>query len=315
MRLHTARHVAPFHPTLNRNSMTKSILRTGSSSGFGEITAYALANAGHQVFASMRDIQGHNQDKAEKTRAFAHEKGRDIRPLELDVLDDDSVERAIQCLVEAVGKIDVIVHNAGHMTLGPAEAFTPAQYAEQYDVNVLGTQRVNRAALPHMRKACSGLLVWVSSTSVLGGTPPWLAPYFAAKAAMESLAMSYAGELIRWGIETSIVAPGVFTHGTNHFANAGKPADQVVMRDYAEGPTRTLEAEVAQGREAVQPAVSDPLEVARAIVEVVGLPAGQRPLHVTVDPADMGYELVAAMRDRIRADVYRRMGLDSLLNR
>ena len=145
MRLHTARHVAPFHPTLNRNSMTKSILVTGSSSGFGEMTAYALANAGHQVFASMRDIQGHNQDKAEKTRAFAHEKGRDIRPLELDVLDDDSVERAI--------------------------------------------------------------------------------------------------------------------------------------------------------------------------VEVVGLPAGKRPLHVTVDPADMGYELVAAMRDRIRADVYRRMGIDSLLNR
>ena len=315
MRLHTARPVAPFHPTLKRNSMTKSILVTGSSRGFGEMTAYALADAGHQVFASMREIQGRNQHKAERTRAFAHEKGRDVRPLELDVLANDSVERAIQSLMEAAGEIDVIVHNAGHMTLGPAEAFTPAQYAEQYDVNVLGTQRVNRAALPHMRKARSGLLAWVSSTSVLGGTPPWLAPYFAAKAAMESLTMSYAGELIRRGIETSIVAPVVFSHGTNHFANAGKPADQVVMRDYAEGPTHTLEADVTQGHEAVQSAVSDPLEVARAIVEVVGLPAGKRPLHVTVDPADMDYERVAAMRDRIRADVYRRMGLDSLLNR
>ncbi len=56
-----------------------------------------------------------------------------------------------------------------------------------------------------------GLLVWVSSTSARGGTPPYLAPYFAAKAAMDSLAVSYSGELARWGVETSIVVPGVFT--------------------------------------------------------------------------------------------------------
>jgi NAD(P)-dependent dehydrogenase (short-subunit alcohol dehydrogenase family) len=67
---------------------------------------------------------------------------------------------------------------------GPAEAFLPEQFAVQYDVNVLGTQRVNRAVLPHMREAKQGLLLWISSSSSAGGTPPYLAPYFAAKAAM-----------------------------------------------------------------------------------------------------------------------------------
>jgi NAD(P)-dependent dehydrogenase (short-subunit alcohol dehydrogenase family) len=133
--------------------------------------------------------------------------------------------------------LDTVVHNAGHMVFGPAEAFTPEQFAELYDVNVLGTQRVNRAALPILRLQRRGLVVWVSSTSTRGGTPPWLAPYFAAKAGMDSLAVSYAGELARWGIETSIVVPGAYTKGTNHFAHAGAPADAARAAAYADGPT------------------------------------------------------------------------------
>ncbi|KAG1255969.1 hypothetical protein G6F66_014858 [Rhizopus arrhizus] len=89
------------------------------------------------------------------------------------------------------------------MVFGPAEAFTPEQLMQQYDVNVLGTQRVNRAALPHLRRRGNGLLVWIGSSSTRGGTPPFLAPYFAAKAAMDALAVSYSPELSRWGIETT----------------------------------------------------------------------------------------------------------------
>jgi NAD(P)-dependent dehydrogenase (short-subunit alcohol dehydrogenase family) len=91
------------------------------------------------------------------------------------------------------------------MVFGPAEAFTPEQFVQLYDTNVLGTQRVNRAALPRLHAQGKGLIVWVSSSSVRGGTPPYLAPYFAIKAAMDSLAVSYAGELARWGIEISIL--------------------------------------------------------------------------------------------------------------
>jgi NADP-dependent 3-hydroxy acid dehydrogenase YdfG len=72
----------------------------------------------------------------------------------------------------------VVVHNAGHMVLGATEAFTPEQLAAVYDTNVLSTQRVNRAVLPHLRAQGDGLLVWVGSSSTRGGTPPYLAPYF-----------------------------------------------------------------------------------------------------------------------------------------
>src|SRR6266446_219182 len=112
-----------------------------------------------------------------------------------------SVDTGIATILAAHGRIDVVVHNAGHMVFGPAEAFTPEQLAELYDVNVLSTQRVNRAALPHLRKQGQGLLVWVSSSSSAGGTPPYLAPYFTAKAGMDAMAVQYARELSRWGIE------------------------------------------------------------------------------------------------------------------
>jgi len=84
----------------------------------------------------------------------------DLRAIELDVSSQPSCDAAIREIVSRNGRLDVVVHNAGHMAVGPAEAFTPEQLAELYDVNVLSTQRVNRAALPQLRKQRKGLLVW-----------------------------------------------------------------------------------------------------------------------------------------------------------
>ena len=78
------------------------------------------------------------------------------------------------------------------------------------------------------RRQRDGLLVWMGSSSSRGGTPPYLGPYFAAKAAEDALAVSYAAELSRFGIETTIAIPGSFTTGTNHFAHAGHAADDAV---------------------------------------------------------------------------------------
>ena len=149
---------------------------------------------------------------------------------------ETSAHAGVDAVIADTGRLDVIVHNAGHMVFGPAEAFTPDQYIQQYDVNVLGAQRVNRAALPHLRGQGRGLLVWVGSSSTRGGTPPFLAPYFAAKAAMDALAVSYSTELALWGIETTIMVPGAFTKGTNHFAHSGVPADAARAAEYETGP-------------------------------------------------------------------------------
>ena len=290
------------------------VLVTGASSGFGRMAAEALAIAGHTVFASMRNTAGHNSPQVAAIEQFARKNEVDLRPLELDVSDEVSIDAAVAKIMNDTGRMDVVMHNAGHMVFGPAEAFTPQQLAELYDVNVLGTQRVNRAALPHMRKQRRGLLLWISSSSTRGGTPPYLAPYFAAKAGMDAMAISYAGELARWGIETTIVVPGSFTKGTNHFEHAGKPGDESCAQEYATGPTLEIADTTLRNLAAIAPPDADPEEVARAIVRVVSLPFGKRPFRIHIDPADDGAEVVNAVADRIRAEFLNRIDLSDLLH-
>ncbi|KLD63564.1 oxidoreductase [Dyella japonica DSM 16301] len=290
------------------------IVITGASSGFGLMSARALAHAGHTVYAGMRETAGRNADRVADMQRYAQEQGVDLRAIEMDVASQPSVDAAIAQIVAEHRQLDVVIHNAGHMSYGPAEAFLPEQFAQLYDTNVLSTQRVNRAALPQLRKQGRGLVVWVSSSSVRGGTPPYLAPYFAAKAGMDSLAVSYAGELARWGIETSIVVPGAFTKGTNHFAHAGAPADVSVAKIYAEGPTRDFSEVAFKGLASLEPADADPEAVARAIVEVVDKPFGKRPFRVHIDPSEDGAEIVNGVADRVRAELLRRIGLDDILH-
>lgn len=161
----------------------KVILITGASSGFGNLAARALGRAGYTVYAGMRATADRNAKAAEELAELSAAEATDVRGIEMDVQDQASVDEAVTAIGAEQGRLDVVVHNAGHMVLGPVEAFTPEQLADLYDVNVLSTQRVNRAVLPHLRARGQGLLVWVGSSSTRGGHPPFLAPYFAAKAA------------------------------------------------------------------------------------------------------------------------------------
>ena len=289
------------------------IVITGASSGFGALTARALAKAGHTVYAGIRETKGRNAAQVEAAAAFAKENGVDLRTVELDVASDASVEAGIAAVIAEQGRIDTIIHNAGHMSFGPAEAFTPEQFAELYDINVLSTQRVNRAVLPHMRRQGKGLVVWVSSSSTRGGTPPYLSPYFAAKAAMDSLAVSYASELTRWGIETAIIVPGAFTKGTNHFAHSGSPADKARAAEYDNGPYAGVPDQALKGLASLEPADADAASVATAIVDVIDMPFGTRPFRTHIDPSEDGAEIVNGVADRVRAELFRRIGLEDLL--
>jgi NAD(P)-dependent dehydrogenase (short-subunit alcohol dehydrogenase family) len=293
--------------------MRKIIVVTGASSGFGLLTSCALASAGHTVYASMRETTGRNKPKAAEIEKYADQHSVDLRPIELDVASQPSVDAAIAEIIADNRQLDVVVHNAGHMVYGPAEAFTPEQLAQLYDINVLSTQRVNRAALPQLRKQGQGLLVWVSSSSTRGGTPPYLAPYFAAKAGMDALAVSYAGELARWGIETSIIVPGSFSTGTNHYAHSGRPADKTRAEEYADGPTADISEIALKGLAALEPKDANPQGVADAIVKVVDMPFGRRPFRVHYDPSDDGAEIVNGVADRVRAELLRRIGLADIL--
>ncbi len=294
--------------------MKQVIVITGASSGFGRLSANALAKAGHIVYASMRDTTGRNAAQVADvgntpptTRSIctpsSSTSARRPRPM----------RRSRKSSAEQ-GRLDVVMHNAGHMSFGPAEAFTPEQLAELYDVNVLSTQRVNRAALPQLRKQGRGLLVWVSSSSSAGGTPPYLAPYFAAKAGMDAMAVVYARELSRWGIETSIIVPGAFTGGTNHFAHSGKPADQARVAEYEAGPYAGFGEEIMKAFGAIVPPDADAASVADAIVGVVDAPFGKRPFRVHIDPTQDGAEVAFAVIDRVRNEMLHRVGFSDLLH-
>ncbi|MFF5476006.1 SDR family oxidoreductase [Streptomyces sp. NPDC012935] len=288
------------------------VLVTGASSGFGALAARALADAGHTVYAGMRQTTGRNAPAVADARTYADRHGVALHAVELDVSAQESVDAAVAQVTTEAGRIDVVVHNAGHMVLGPTESFTPEQIAEIYDTNVLSTQRVNRAVLPQMRDRRDGLLLWVGSSSTYGGTPPYLGPYFGAKAAMDHLAKSYAVELSRFGIDTAIVVPGSFTSGTNHFAHAMHPEDTATAEAY-DACYAGLMDDVGKALAALAPADADVMEVARAIVRIVGTPKGERPFRVTIDPADDGSERVSDVADGVRADFYERIGMTDLL--
>jgi NAD(P)-dependent dehydrogenase (short-subunit alcohol dehydrogenase family) len=293
--------------------MKQVIVITGASSGFGRLSANALAKAGHTVYASMRGTTGRNAAQVADVEKFARDNSVDLRAIELDVGSQESVDAAIARVVAEQGRLDVVMHNAGHMVFGPAEAFTPEQLAELYDINVLSTQRVNRAALPQLRKQAKGLLVWVSSSSSAGGTPPYLAPYFAAKAGMDAMAVVYARELARWGIETSIIVPGAFTGGTNHFAHSGSPADRARVAEYEAGPYAGFGEQIQKAFAAIVPPEADASSVADAIVRVVDTPFGKRPFRVHVDPTEDGADVAFAVIDRVRNEMLHRVGFSDLL--
>jgi NAD(P)-dependent dehydrogenase (short-subunit alcohol dehydrogenase family) len=293
--------------------MNKVIVISGAGSGFGALSARALADGGNTVYAGIRETAGRNAGRVSEAREYAEEHGVDLRTVELDVSSQDSVDAGVAAIIEEAGRLDVVIHNAGHMVNGPTEAFTPEEMARVYDINVLSTQRLNRAALPHLREQGDGLVLWVGSTSTRGGTPPYLAPYFAAKAAMDALAVSYAAELARFGIETTIVVPGSFTSGTNHFANAGRPADGERAAEYDTLYGGMLES-VARRLAEQAPEDADASQVSDEIARIVALPDRTRPFRSHVDPADDGSEVVSVVADRIRAEFLTRIGLEDLLH-
>jgi NAD(P)-dependent dehydrogenase (short-subunit alcohol dehydrogenase family) len=293
--------------------MSNIVLVTGAGTGMGRLIARTLARAKHVVYAGMRETNGRNQDKATDARAFATENEVQIRPIEMDILSAESIEAATQQILSEHGRIDVLIHNAAHLYFGITEAFTPEQVMASLNTNAVGPLRVNRSVLPIMRRQRSGLLLWIGSgTSRV--VPPFLAPYTAAKAAMDSFAESVAYDVARYGIETSIVMPGPFVEGTAHFPNAEFPHDTATSEAYAPlyGEVLARNEEATRGLFAPG-TVADVQAVADEVLRVVNLPHGQRPYRAEVDFSDFGDAPVNAVATTMRARLMRRLGFADLL--
>jgi len=288
------------------------ILITGAATGIGNLTARALAADGHTVYATVRDINGRNQEPANALRTLARQNDVNLHVIELDVTSQDSADSAVATILEEQGGLDVVINNAGHLYAGFVEAFTAEDIARLFDINVFGVQRVNRAALPHMRERHHGTLLYTGSTIVIT-TPPFLGPYSSSKAAMDQLALTTAYEVSQLGIETVIVMPGAFTQGTQHFPDASHASDAEVTAAYSDLEPLVEANEHATSSLFTNQADNDPQTVADEVVRILRLPYGERPFRSVVDGTHSGVQDVNAVLDAKRAEFTARLGFGDLL--
>lgn len=282
--------------------MTKSILITGSSTGFGYEAAIHLAKKGHRVLATMRAPEGRNAEKATALRTLAQSEGLKLDVRELDVTSDESVERA----VAEIDPIDVVINNAGLGYLGPVEGFTAQEFAAQLDVNVLGPFRVTKAVLAGMRARRDGLIIQVSSIS--GRTAlPGFGLYHASKWALEGLSESWRYELAHLGIDVVLVEPGPFL---TNFAGNITPSKNQDLSPVYEHVSQFNESFVEQLHAVFEDPVTptDPQIVVDIFDQLINTPKGQRPLR-TVAGLDFGCQAINDATEPLRQEGLRSSNL------
>ena len=284
------------------------VVITGTSSGIGKLATETLARAGHTVYATMRESNGRNSESADDLRRFAEREGVSVNVLEMDVQDTASVDHAIDRIVRDATHIDAVVNNAGLMSIGLAEGFTEAQVEHQMDVNLMGPVRVCRAVLPHLRRQGSGVLIHV--TSIVGRILfPGCAFYCASKFAHEAYAEVLHYELSGTGVESVIVEPGPYP--SQLLPNSPGPEDRDRLMGYGELAHLRQRFMDHFAELFSSPESPDTQEVADAILRLVELPSGTRPMR-TVCGLDFGAAEVNRTHAPFQAEVLRALGMEAM---
>ncbi len=197
---------------MTKKGTKKTVLITGTSSGFGKTTAKLFANKGWNVIATMRRPEGEEELTSLEN----------VLVTRLDVQEHAGIVKAIEAGIARFGRIDALINNAGFGLFGLFEATPIEKVREQFDVNVFGVMDVTRAILPHFRKNKGGLIVNVSSGAGVF-TLPMISLYCASKFALEGFSESLSYELAFQNIIVKIVEPGgVLT--TNFGKRSGEEA-------------------------------------------------------------------------------------------
>ena len=280
--------------------MSRKILITGCSSGFGLDAAKTLASKGHHVYATMRDVDGRNAPKAQELRDFAASEGVSISVHEMDVTSDSSVRDA----VAGMDQVDVLINNAGYGYGGPVESFEGEEILAQLDLNVVGTARTANAVLPGMRARGDGLIIQVSSTAGRAAFPGF-GVYHASKWGLEGMSEAMRYELAPLGIDVVIVEPGPFA--TDFFDNMKQGSRQDVMDSYGHiGEFFSGFQSNVLGLFENEEAPTDPHVVVDIFDRLIAMPRGQRPIR-TIAGLDFGFQ---ALNDA--SEPIRKAGLESM---
>ena len=260
----------------------QKVMITGIAGGFGKPTALALLEKGYKVAGSVRNREGKNADTVAELAAA----GASI--VELDVTDTDSTERGVAEAIAHLGGIDVLFNNAGVRSYGIQELMSPEDMARVFDVNVMGVQRVMRAALPHMRAQGRGTGLYTSSLIGRIATP-FYGTYSASKWALEAIVECYRTELSGFGIESCIIEPGAMpTAFFDGMVVSKDPDREAQYGEFAAVPTMS-----AAGLAEMLNATPDqrPERIAEAVVALLDKPFGQKPFRTVVDHVGIGPQI------------------------
>lgn len=263
--------------------MSKTIFITGTSTGFGKLTAITLANAGHSVIAGMRNTTTSNAAVAEELNAVPN-----IEVTDIDITSDASVENAFRYVIGKYGKIDVLVNNAAVSGFGVLEGYSLDQVRRMFEVNVFGVLRTVQAVLPAMRKEKKGLIINITS-GASGHTLPFMVPYLASKFVVESITEGLQDELADYGIENVSIQPGVYPTEMNNGSKAGIHADKAdIVAEYGEAATEKFNALGAALFGKMAQFDMNPQTIADGILNLVNMKSGSRPLRYPLDAIAQG---------------------------
>ncbi len=274
----TAKIAAQDAITVTPDLSGQSILITGCSTGFGRLSAEYFARLGAKVFATMRNMP---RAESEQLAQLAIDEQLDIHLIEIDVLSDEQVAAGV-ATAERInnGPLDVLINNAGLSFGGPIEIQDMAATQLTFDTNLFGPQRMIRAALPAMRSAKSGLIINVSSQ--LGRViAPSYGMYSPSKFALEALSEGLAYELVPHGVDVTVIEPGGYP--TMIWKNANENSLALLARS-GETHTEGYPALVERLGQRTGGGSTDPMDVPRAMAQVIAMPAGTRPLRRAVHP-------------------------------
>lgn len=284
----------------------KVILITGTNSGFGWLAANTCAASGHKVYATMRDTEGRNADKA-KTLA----KHLNIEVLDVDIKNTVSINMAIATVLGKEGRLDVLVNNAGVYSVGITETFTEEDVANIMDVDVIGSWRTIRAALPKMRKQGEGLIINISSVAGRFSFP-FQTIYNSAKFAIEGLTEGLHYEVRPLGVDVVMIQPGAFP--TEVWGKIATGSDISIISDYGDlaKVSEQIGAGISQMFEAAKP---NPQLVADTILKLIDTPKGERPLRTVVDPVTGDFSEIANQHVKEQFDSFlTTFGMAHMLN-
>ena len=239
------------------SSDQKVAIVTGSSTGIGYETSLILARNGFLTYATMRNL-----NKSEDMKLTVAKENLPIKIKQLDVTDDVSVTNAIQAISTEVGRIDVLVNNAGYGLNGAFEDLAMDEIKAQYETNVFGLIRTTQAVLQIMRRQKSGTIINISSGAGRFGLPGGSA-YVSTKFAVEGLSESMSYELEPFGIKVVIVEPGVIrTNFMDGLVVAKKSQDP-------NSPYSQIMQKIATGFEEMMKNASSPDLVAKVVLSAI----------------------------------------------